>query len=157
MIFRICKDPANPYVMINRALAQSPNLSAKAKGIIFYLLSLPDNWQIYEIELVRHFKDGRDSIRAGLKELITVGYIKRNQRRAESGHFAGYEYQVFEIPQQVTVVGLSDNGESPTTNRYLTKEQGQELFNDMVNQEQRQERFNELQEAMLTKDLQRVH
>ena len=98
MIFRIQKNKENPYVMVNKHCIMDSNLSAKATGILIYLLSRPDNWQIYEIEICKHFTDGRASIRSGVKELITAGYIHRTQTRGENGKFKNYIYSVHEQP-----------------------------------------------------------
>jgi hypothetical protein len=54
-VFRIQKDKENPYVILNKQFLHEPILTAKAKGILAYLLSLPDDWKIYESELIKHF------------------------------------------------------------------------------------------------------
>jgi len=120
MIFRIRKDPNNPYVMVNKQFVYDSHLSAKAKGILLYLLSRPDDWQVYEIEIIKHFKDGRDSIRAGVNELRKTGYIIRIRERDQKGRLGKMRYEVFEIPQQVSKDGFSNVGESNTTNIELT-------------------------------------
>ena len=43
-IFRVDKDKQNPYVIINKQVFEDPSISLKAKGVIGYLLSKPDNW-----------------------------------------------------------------------------------------------------------------
>ena len=120
-IYRIKKDKDNPYVMVNKALSANQALSWKAKGIMLYLLSLPDNWQVYESEITTHATDGLRSTRSGIKELISAGYIQRLQKRTEgSKHFAGYEYIVHEKPQanplKSTVMLKRENGKQHTTN-----------------------------------------
>lgn len=49
-IFRVYKESGN-FVTVNKDFIHDPNLSWKAKGILLYLLSRPDDWQIYETEL----------------------------------------------------------------------------------------------------------
>jgi hypothetical protein len=131
-MIRVIKDKNNPYLMLNKTSIQDIRLSAKAKGIHVYILSLPDDWKIYINELKNHFSDGRDSITSGINELIKFGYIKREKLKNEKGQFCGYEYQVFEIPQieepeeektetGKSVFGESDFGQSNTT-KYLLKE-----------------------------------
>lgn len=95
--YRVNKNKDNPYVMINKNILKCSIMSAKAKGILVYILSLPDDWQIFENELVKHFSDGRESIKSGIKELIDLGYIVRGERfRDEKGYLKGYEYTVYE-------------------------------------------------------------
>ena len=107
---------------MNKHGLENPKLSWKAKGILAYLLSLPDDWQIYESELVKHAKDGRDSLKKGMQELINAGYIYRERIRNEKGQLKGYNYLVYEVPNQsgFSDVGFSNVGESDTTNIYST-------------------------------------
>jgi len=116
-MFRVCKDKDNPYVMLNKKFLNDTKLSWKAKGILAYLLSLPDDWQVYEDEIVKHSADGRDSTRSGIKELTDRGYIDRERIRDEKGMMRGYNYSVYEVPDHI---GKPDNGESNTTNNDLT-------------------------------------
>lgn len=114
-VFRVVKDKENPYVLMNKTFLNDINLSWKAKGLLAYILSLPDDWQLYETELVKHSKDGKDSLKSAIKELIDQGYIHRGDRiRNEKGHVTGYDYKVFEIPNHdgKSVVGKSNAGES---------------------------------------------
>lgn len=91
----------NPFVTIDKTCLKDDRLSWKAKGLLCYLLSLPDDWDIYVSELINHASDGRDSTAAGLRELIKYGYAVREQDRDEEGKIRGYIYQIFEIPIEV--------------------------------------------------------
>ncbi|GEM_PF-1847306 len=121
-IYRIIKDKENPYVMINKQFLNDERLSWKAKGILTYLLSMPDDWQIYENELVKHSKDGITSLKSGIKELIEFGYIIREQVRNEKGQFKGYEYYVYEVSTEIRKSNIGDpnNGKPNTTNNNIT-------------------------------------
>jgi predicted transcriptional regulator len=99
---RVIKNKIN--VSINITSLIDPNLSAKAKGIHCFLLTLPDDWKIYVEELTNHFTDGRDSISAGINELIEAGYVRRERKQDTGGLFRGYEYLVFETPQKIKKV-----------------------------------------------------
>ncbi|GMK49139.1 hypothetical protein PghCCS26_62690 [Paenibacillus glycanilyticus] len=107
----------NPYVMIDKYGLNDDRLSWKAKGLLAYLLSKPDDWQIYERDLIKRSTDGRDAVRAGLRELETNGYLSRHQMRGENGSFGTMEYVVYERPIVVedTVDGQSVHGISPQT------------------------------------------
>lgn len=111
-ILRINKNKDNPYTMINKNVLQDERLSWKARGLMGYLLSLPDDWVIYLEELEKHSdKDGRESLASGIKELVELGYIVREQARAEKGKFGSWTYTVFESPQ-LAAIGKPDNGTS---------------------------------------------
>lgn len=123
-IYRVVKDKDNPYVMINKGAIRDRQLSWKAKGLLAYLLSMPDDWQIYETELIKHTTDGRDATRSAIKELIAAGYIERSKARIrdEKGLLKGYEYRIYETSVHVgkSNVGETYIGKSNTTNTYGT-------------------------------------
>lgn len=120
-VFRVYKESGN-FVTVHKSFIHDDNLSWKAKGILLYLLSRPDDWRIYETELNKHSSDGRDSSRTGIKELEQAGYIHRTRKRNEKGQLREYEYQVFEQPSQIgkTYVGKTNIGKSNTTNNNST-------------------------------------
>lgn len=119
--FRIQKRE-NPFVQIDKTMIYDNQLSFKAKGILSYLLSRPDDWKVYEVEIVKHAKDGRDSVRSGIKELVDCGYIERKKIRGEKGKFEGYEYLVYETSDHngFSNNGNSYNGKPNTTNKEIT-------------------------------------
>lgn len=77
---------------------QRKDMSAKAKGILIYLMTLPEDWTLYKNELYTHFKDGRDSINSGIEELEKFGYFVSIQHR-EQGRFV-YDYIFNDEPYQ---------------------------------------------------------
>jgi len=97
-IFRVVKNKENPYVMLNKEPLNNKKLSWKAKGLLAYLLSLPDNWKINIVDLTNRSEDGEVSTRAGIKELIDHGYIFYQRGRVEHGRFAQSIYEVYENP-----------------------------------------------------------
>lgn len=97
-IFRVQKN--KNYSVISNTFIFDDKLSWKAKGILAYFLARPDEWEFYMSEIVKHAKDGKDSLSAGIKELEEAGYIDRKQKRT-IGKFKGYEYEVFEEPQRI--------------------------------------------------------
>ena len=96
---RVRKDKNNPYVMLNKSFLNDRNLSFKAKGLLAYLLSKPDDWIVYEGELAKASADGRHSVRAAIKELIEFGYMERERTRDEKGLLRQMECNVHEVPR----------------------------------------------------------
>lgn len=96
-IFRIVKDKDNPYVMMDKRPIEKPYLSWKAKGILSYLLSRPDDWEIHLQDLVSRSTDGDHATRSGVKELIQVGHIERIYER-EKGKIKRVILKVHEQP-----------------------------------------------------------
>ena len=130
--FRTIKESGD-FVTVHKAFVFDNKLSAKAKGILLYFLSRPDNWQIYTSEVVKHMNDGQKSINSGIQELIKSKYVHRIQKRTDNGVFNGYEYLVYEKPTEMpfSANGLSANGKTEnrkgqTTNNNITN-------NDLTN------------------------
>lgn len=144
----------NPYVMIDKYGLNDERLSWKAKGLLAYLLSKPDDWQVYESDLIKRAADGRDSVRTGLRELEKYGYLSRRQIRGENGSFGHLEYSVYERPitlddtEEITADGKSVHGENvPQTENPSTGKPSPEnptlLSNDSTKNEQRPTRSTE--------------
>ncbi|KAA1039146.1 helix-turn-helix domain-containing protein [Macrococcus equipercicus] len=111
------------YMILDKTAVEDPNLSLKAKGLHAYMMSKADNWQFYETEIVKNCKDGRDSVRSGIDELVKAGYIVRNRQRDDKGRLGGYDYDVYETPVQSgkTNVGKTNVGESNNGKTYIGK------------------------------------
>src|SRR5690606_38416389 len=88
------KKRPNPFVQIDKNMLSDSNISWKAKGILSYLLSKPDEWITYVADIEKRSTDGKDSVRSGMKELEDAGYIERKRIR-EKGRFKGWEYHVY--------------------------------------------------------------
>ena len=96
-IFRVVKNKDNPYVMIDRRPVDNPALSFKAKGILTYLLSRPDGWEVSVADLVKHGTEGAAAVRSGLKELKNARHMKYTTSRKQ-GRITGWLIEVFEVP-----------------------------------------------------------
>jgi hypothetical protein len=84
------------FSVICNDIFQNSNISARAKGIYAYLMTLPDDWKLYKKELYKHFTEGRDALDRAFKELELNGYIQKEQEKDESGKFCGWNYTVYE-------------------------------------------------------------
>lgn len=73
-IIRISKQP-NQFSIIDHTIVKDPRLSFKAKGIICYILTKPDDWTINVTDLINQSSDSRTAIMSGLRELEKYGYI----------------------------------------------------------------------------------
>mgnify|MGYP001164423491 CR=1 FL=1 len=80
--FRVNKN-VNYTVMSNHHL-QDKRLSLKAKGLLSYMLSLPDDWDYSLKGLTVGCKDGLDSVRTAVLELEEHGYVRRQKVRKQS-------------------------------------------------------------------------
>ena len=98
MVITRSKRPKH-YSIIDNDLLDDKRLSFKARGLLSYMLSKPDNWRFYVEELADHSeKDGVKAIRSAIKELEEVGYMKRIQRRSKDGKFLSNDWEVMGEP-----------------------------------------------------------
>lgn len=97
MAIRRAKRQSN-FTMISNVGLRDVNLSFKAKGLLAYMLSLPDDWVFYETELVNHSTDGLASVKTGLKELQEQGYLHRTRERNEKGQLKETIWTVHDEP-----------------------------------------------------------
>lgn len=125
--FRTIKQDGD-FVLVHKGFIYDDKLSARAKGVLLYLLSRPNDWQIYTSEVQKHMKDGVKSVNSAVNELINVGYIKRTLKRSDKGTFKGYEYLVYETPTEMpftengqTENGLAENGQTENRQGHTTK------------------------------------
>lgn len=95
------------FVVIGNETIRDRRLSYKARGILAYLLSLPDNWRISSQYLSTVAPDGRDAVRTGLQELEATGYLVRTRiQDSETGRW-GWHQVIYDTPRK-------NNGDDPT-------------------------------------------
>ena len=97
-VFRVSKN--RDFTVIANSVFKDRRLSAKAKGILVEMLSLPENWDYTLKGLTTLFSDGIDSIRQGIKELEENGYIVPERKRDARGRLGGMEYVIYETPEK---------------------------------------------------------
>jgi len=132
-VIRVRKRPNN-FVMIDKTFLEDERLSFKAKGILAYLLSKPDNWKVIVGNLVKYSKDGKSAVYAGLKELKECGYYVKTPIRSEDGRrISRWESTVYEMPDSL----LSDFQEidnEEIENQYLeNRERNNNYYNNKLN------------------------
>lgn len=126
------------YSVVSNEILEDTRMSFKARGLLIYMLSKPDDWKFYSEELVKHSdKDGISSIKTALNELEKCGYLKRIQKRAEKGKFGGQDWILNDSPENSPQVGfpLADNpsAEKPLAeNRTLLSTDSTKYLNNQL-------------------------
>lgn len=118
-IIRVQHGKENPYFLMARRTAQDKTLTYDALGLLAYLLSKPDNWQI-SIEELKRTGSGRDHVRKMLQELLDKKYATHEdqQKDAESGQFTRLTWVIYETP--FTENPYTGSGEVPFTEKPST-------------------------------------
>lgn len=86
------------YLVLNQSIATDGRLSWAARGMLAYLLSRPDNWEVRIKDLQQRGNLGRDGTYQLIKELRSVGYVEFRRGRDARGRIRGGSYIVREIP-----------------------------------------------------------
>lgn len=104
------------YTVMSNSHLKNKEMSLKAKGLLSLMLSLPDEWD-YTVEgLTTLSADGKDGVRATLKELEKLGYLRRTQTKA-NGKFGKSEYTVYELPQSTNPLTENPTSEKPISEK----------------------------------------
>jgi len=78
---------------------QDKKLKWSDRGLLAYLLTLPDGWIINKSEIETHSDlDGRESLSNSFKRLEKAGYITRVKLR-DKGKYVPIQYHVNEAPK----------------------------------------------------------
>src|SRR5262245_9803857 len=127
-VIRTRKAKHKPYVTVDTTALNDDRLSFRAKGLHTYLMSKPDDWQVYIDQLERTSpSEGRDAIRSALSELEHAGYMHRHKIRGPKGRMAGWSTTVYETPGLASEESLASDitiglTASPTTDEPTSDE-----------------------------------
>lgn len=127
--------------MLDKTFLNDSKMSWRAKGLLAYMLSKPDDWFFYMDELERQASDGIASLRSAFKELQDKGYVKKERKQDEHGKFV-WETTVYELPSiekpymdkpsmESPSMEKPSTGEPSTVNRTLLN--NDLLSNDLLN------------------------
>lgn len=127
-VFRVEKN--NNYTVMANYHLRDKELSFKAKGLLSYMLSLPEDWDYSLNGLASVSKEGIKAIKNIIIELKEKRYLKINRLRKENGQYQ-YEYLIREMPEGIepeyqkgyAVKGEPEKGIQINTNKQNTKEQ----------------------------------
>lgn len=142
------------FTNIMNETIQDKRLSLKACGLLMRMLSLPADWDFSINGLAVICKEGVKSIRSGLKELETYGYLVRIQYKDIQGHFR-YKYFVFEDPADSAP--YTQNGNAAPYDHFVHAEKDtQQNNNNKINNTSKKERkkperksYNDIIDSMI--------
>lgn len=103
------------YTVMSNYHLEDRNLSLKAKGLMSFVLSLPDDWDYSIKGLCSMLKEGKDAIASVLNELEKYEYLERRKTRDKDGKYDKVEYYFYEIPKPEYTKTGKPNAENPNT------------------------------------------
>lgn len=121
-IFRVNKPNTKGYTIIMNKMLQDKELSLEAKGLLGFILTLPEDWDYSINGLAIITNQTYNKVNKIIRELISKGYIVRtklNPNETSSGRFE-YIYDIYEekttvkkqqvVIQQVEKQGVEKQG-----------------------------------------------
>lgn len=135
------KRAGDNFTILSNDFLRDENLSLKAKGLLAYILSLPDDWKIYFEEVEKHHSDGVRAVRSAWKELEANGYARtkklRNGNRIKEWSKEVADYKFLDcgfVDVQNVHVQSEDvqNSMLLNTNKPITNESNTNLTNNNI-------------------------
>jgi hypothetical protein len=115
-IIRSVNSSKHNFTPLSNELLQNPNLSLEAKGLVSFIISLPETWVIYKSQVQTALKMNKAKFNRVWKEAVEAGYIQMTKERIDKGRF-NYHYIISDVLTAVgstagglSVGGLSDGG-----------------------------------------------
>lgn len=111
---KLNNDIKKNFTIIPNDIIRNKNISDRARFIFCYMASMPDDWKFYQGAMAKELGYTKDTLRKYIEELLTTGYLHREQRR-EEGKFDSYDYTLNFTPsgKKADTVKIR-NGEKPT-------------------------------------------
>lgn len=88
----------HPYVQIDKRCLADSRLSWRARGVLAYLLSKPNDWIVSVKDIENNGLEGRDAVQNALKELQQCGYATLETAQDDLGRLIGKRWIVAEEP-----------------------------------------------------------
>lgn len=110
---------ADHFTILSNAVLNDDRLSFRARGILIWLLSKPEDWRTRSDAIAEQSpREGREAVRTAMRELVELGYLVRERVQNERGQWSTiqtvYEEPVTDLepaPRKSTS-GDADSGES---------------------------------------------
>lgn len=103
--------PKNDFTIIPNKILKNPNLSAYARLIAIYIISLPKNWNVNLAHIAKEVGITERSIGKYIKELILAGILEKTQLKNDDGTFSKDTIYSFENYQEAKAQEPKQNQE----------------------------------------------
>lgn len=110
------KTHTRSYVVLDKGFLTDERLPWDTRGVLAYLLSLPDEWEIQTAHLVTKGNLGRDGMQRVLRDLEAAGYLLRIKARNEDGTYTWIK-EVYEVPQPAQPATVEPSTPKPVVNK----------------------------------------
>ena len=129
------------FTIIPNEILRDKNMTFAEKGLLSYLLSLPDNWDIRVSVIAETFGETERGILKLLRGLIEMGCCKRVAIRKD-GRLAGQHYVITDVANDFSAPAKNEGAEnsasqnfSPAENSAPLKNEGAERINTLFQED----------------------
>ena len=98
------KRKKNGFTQVSNAMLEDTRLSWRAKGLLCYMLSRPDNWKINKTDLYKKATEGRDAMQKSLDELKKLGYLHIYAQKNEKGLIDTWIWEYDDVAFEPTIL-----------------------------------------------------
>lgn len=111
------------FTIADNRIMQNSQLSFEARGLYFYMASLPNGWEFSEARLAKNGGIGLDKCKRILKELFDIGLVKRefthNERGYKKSIYTLFDFDTIENPSEKNTTMENPMMENPTNNKEI--------------------------------------
>src|SRR5262245_45385320 len=86
------------FVTLENALVRDRRLSLDEHGMLHYLLSLPDDWEVSRAHCAKFWNIGRDKAARIFRSLRKYGWAQVERMHGEDGTFLGVRWIISDEP-----------------------------------------------------------
>lgn len=131
-VIRVAK--TKDYTVMSNHHLKNRDLSLKAKGLMSWMLSCPDDWDFTVSGIVSCMKEGKDAIASTLTELEKAGYLIKTNSRGKDGKFQ-VDFVLHEEPKTIVVTRKNSSPERKTRHGKTATENPQQINTKRENTE----------------------
>ena len=103
-------------------------MSFEAKGVLCFVLSLPEDWVVHKSQIIKTFSIGRTTLNRCFSEIEKEGYLLSFDHVRKSGKYNGKAYIFYDEPQ-----ALTDVSKPTSVSRHRSADIGNDTTNKTLN------------------------
>lgn len=92
MAVKVTRPPTVRFVQVRNEWARDRRIGLKEKGLLTYLHSHADGYELSLAQIIRDSTDGKDAVRTGLARLEEAGYLTQVRQRGDGGRWGEVDY-----------------------------------------------------------------
>lgn len=110
---RSVRSAEGKFVQVSNTAARDRRLSLRARGVLLFVLSLPPDQHFTAKWLESKVPEGREAVRAALRELEACGYFRRQRKHGSDGRWA-WEQVISDAPLEVAEEDAAPDDGNPS-------------------------------------------